>query len=97
MGRTHTLKTWPGPFAAILDGSKRFEYRRDDRGFEVGDTLLLDEWEPSMYEHLPMSSGGLTGRRIRCRVTYVLSGRFGVPDGFAVLSIDDVREEARHA
>jgi hypothetical protein len=37
----HELKTWPGPFQAIVDGSKRFELHKDDRGFAVGDTLWL--------------------------------------------------------
>ena len=31
--KTHYLKTWPEPFAAILDGRKMFEVRVNDRGF----------------------------------------------------------------
>lgn len=42
----HNLKTCPDPFAAILDGRKRYEIRQDDRGFAVGDELLLREYEP---------------------------------------------------
>lgn len=30
----HTLKCWPNSYDAIADGRKRFEWRRDDRGFE---------------------------------------------------------------
>ncbi len=42
----HALKCWPEPFAAVRDGRKRFEFRKDDRGFAVGDVLELKEWEP---------------------------------------------------
>ena len=39
----HELKTVTPEFQAIQDGSKRFEFRKDDRGFEVGDVLILRE------------------------------------------------------
>lgn len=43
----HTLKTLPEPFAAVAAGAKRAEMRRDDRGFEAGDLLVLREFDPS--------------------------------------------------
>lgn len=42
----HELKTWPTPFDAMWHGDKLYELRRDDRGFQVGHTLLLREWVP---------------------------------------------------
>jgi hypothetical protein len=46
-GKLHALKCWPEFFAAILGGQKRHEVRHDDRGFKVGDRLLLREWDPA--------------------------------------------------
>lgn len=89
--KTHTLSTWPGPFEAVLDGTKRFEYRLDDRGFELGDELVLREWDPSRFVSSGVGGGGgLTGRQLKCRVTYILRGRFGVPINYVVMSIGEV-------
>lgn len=45
----HVKKCHPVPFAAVADGSKPFEYRKeDDCRFEVGDELLLLEWQPEV-------------------------------------------------
>jgi hypothetical protein len=61
---THELKTWPDYYLHIVDGTKTFEYRRDDRGFKVGDVLHLREWEPTFEKY--------TGRELYRRVTYIL-------------------------
>jgi hypothetical protein len=73
----HELKTWPEYFAALLDGTKTFEYRRNDRGFRVGDVLHLREWDSI--------TGHYTGREMRRRVTYVLST--DVSGDFVVLAL----------
>ena len=44
--KDHRLKTWHPYFDAVKDGSKPFELRLDDRGFEVGDTLTLLRYDP---------------------------------------------------
>jgi ParB family chromosome partitioning protein len=76
----HELRCWPEPFEHIRRELKRFEYRRDDRGFQVGDGLRLREWSPD--------SQAYTGDEARALVTYVLRGNvFGVPEGFCVMSI----------
>lgn len=97
---THQLKTHPPYFDAILDGSKPFEVRRNDRGFEVGDILRLREWDPNQLVVMPWGpfSGDYTGREVSKRVTYVLgyspSGpRFGVEPGYVVMGLADLPEE----
>jgi hypothetical protein len=48
--KTHSLKTLNPYFAQVCVGEKTAELRLDDRGFEVGDTLRLQEWsEESDY------------------------------------------------
>jgi len=43
---THELKCWPQFFEPLFDGQKTFELRKDDRGFAVGDKLVIKEWSP---------------------------------------------------
>lgn len=81
--RRHELKCWPPYFAAILSGEKRFEVRRDDRGFRAGDTLHLREYVAA--------DGSYTGRTVDVEVTYLLGGSFtGLERGFVVMSIAPV-------
>jgi len=40
---THDIKILSEYFNAVADGSKPFEVRRNDRDYQVGDTLLLRE------------------------------------------------------
>lgn len=91
--RTHELKTWPGPFAALLDGSKTFELRRDDRAFVVGDTLVLKEFDPGKPCNLGSScSCRYTGRYAVRVVTYRCAIVEWVPDapmGWVVLGLGD--------
>ena len=62
------LKSWPEFFEQTLSNFKDFEIRKNDRGYNVGDILLLREWDPEW--------GHYTGRWVKRRVTYMwdLSG-----------------------
>jgi len=78
---THELKSWPSQFQAMWTGLKRAEFRRDDRGYQVGDQLELREWDPSRRQY--------TGFRLTARVTHLVRGpELEVPAGFVVLSIE---------
>ncbi len=105
---THTLKTFPEYFEAVLSGAKPFEVRReDDKTFAVGDTLILREWD---FNRLPesvrawygalsrdtldaLSADAYTGRECSVTVTYVLRGFIGLEPGYAVLGIRLDRQE----
>lgn len=76
----HELKTWPDEYQAVVRGDKRFELRVNDRGFKVGDVLVLREFGPYSERY--------TGSLIRCKVTYILTRGFGLPDGLCIMSIE---------
>lgn len=42
---THELKTYPKYFQETIEGNKPFEIRKNDRNFQVGDVLILKEWD----------------------------------------------------
>ncbi len=84
----HILKTWPNAFEAVKNGVKRFEWRLDDRGYEVGDTLVLALFDPAdRYAYCWDGARGSVPK-LRVRVTYILRGLFGVPSGYCVMSIE---------
>jgi len=43
----HELKIWPQYYCRVVDGSKTFEIRENDRGYQPGDTVVLKEWDPT--------------------------------------------------
>lgn len=80
----HNLKIWPPYYCRIADGSKTFEVRENDRGFQPGDTVLLREYDPEdilkvvddptgmMKTHCFEEPKGYTGRELLFTVGYVL-------------------------
>lgn len=76
----HDLKTWPELFDGIESRSKRFEVRKDDRGFKVGDLLHLREWSPETREYLGRSC-------MRCVTHLMTGGQFGLEPGYVAMSI----------
>lgn len=47
--KIHRLKILPEYLDAVLRDEKRFELRKDDRDFQVGDKLVLEEHDGSFY------------------------------------------------
>lgn len=78
--KTHELKTLPDYFNAQLNGMKKFEVRKNDRGFQCFDTIILREWDGEKY----------TGRKMKKLITYVLGHDFeGIEQGFVVIGTSD--------
>lgn len=76
--KAHELKSHIGSFSDIWNGKKLFEYRNNDRSFEIGDILVLQEFNPE--------TGMYTTREMIVGITYI-STEFGIPEGFCILGI----------
>lgn len=76
----HELKTWPTFFCAVLARTKTYEIRKNDRNFQVGDELLLKEWDPQTQRY--------SGREISVEVSYMTKGgQWGIPEDICVMGI----------
>ncbi len=75
----HFLKTWPEYFAALARGDKRFELRKDDRGFALGDILILQEYDPAEREY--------TGKELTFRISYILRDGEWLTPGYVALGL----------
>ena len=83
MPTEHVLKTLPEYWDAVERGEKTFEVRRDDRGFQRGDTVVLVRLDR-------FSNGAVfeSHRRLRFTIGWILTGgQFGVEPGYVVLAL----------
>lgn len=62
----------------VCVGTKNFELRRDEDNVQVGDYLILKEWDGSEF----------TGRKITKRVKYVLRDYEGLEDGYCIIGLE---------
>jgi hypothetical protein len=77
---THELKTWPDHYDNIAIGIKTFEYRKNDRDYHSGDTLILRRYDPAKQQY--------SGERMEKVVTHILyGGECGIPDDYCVMSL----------
>jgi hypothetical protein len=85
----HELKTDPEVFDAVQRREKTFEIRKDDRGYKVGDGLLLKR---TQYTGAEMAQGQplvYTGEKEARMVTHILRGPcYGLAEGWCIMSID---------
>ena len=77
----HELKILPEYFNSIIFGNKRFEIRKNDRDFKVGDVLKLMEY----------TDGNYTGNFIQREIIYIFhgDGNYGLEKGYCVLGLGE--------
>lgn len=81
----HRLKCDPEPFAKVVAGTKRYEVRKFDRDFKVGDRLELLEFDRTTQQY--------SGARLRAKITTITEpGSYGLPADVGVLGIEPVEE-----
>lgn len=94
--RFHELKCWPEYYQPLEEGKKRFDARKNDRSFQVGDILVEREWNPTTKEY--------TGRQSTFMVDYMvgttadkydanLFTNLGLNQGYVIMSIHKVKIE----
>lgn len=86
--KTHKLKIWPRWFNGVINGTKTFEVRRLDRDYLTGDYLLLQEFNQTKLEY--------TGRECLVVITTILTVSDFMREGYGVLGIRLVRDQAFH-
>jgi hypothetical protein len=92
MHNAHHLKSWPQYFRPIKEGKRTHELRRNDRNFEVGDFILLEEFDPVTQKY--------TGDRCKVEITSMTStsqpcamSSEALDPAFCILSIRRVAEK----
>lgn len=77
---THHLKTWPEFYKLIKGGKKKFELRYNDRNFQTGDILILEELDPHLEAY--------TGKSITVVAEFILEyWSDGLEPGWCIISI----------
>lgn len=75
----HKVKSWPAFFQAFKRGQKKHDMRdMKDRKYSVGDTLVLQEYDPFEGEY--------SGDELKMKITYITSRN--TPCAFSSAALD---------
>jgi len=87
--REHTLKIYPSHFRDVRSGRKTGEVRLNDRDYQVGDSLLLIEYDPDGER--------FTNEFEKRVVSHVLlGGMHGLDPKYCVLSFEPLKKFTVH-
>ncbi|MGX6979091.1 DUF3850 domain-containing protein [Vagococcus elongatus] len=71
----HQLKVLPDYYQAVIDRRKTFEIRKNDRDFQVGDLVILKEFDGAEF----------TKRNAKAQITYICD--YAQSEDYVVFSI----------
>jgi len=80
----HNLKILPEYFTSVISGQKTAELRKLDRDFQVGDVIVLNEFDGEKF----------TGRTQRILITQIYVGEYVAP-GYCMISFQRVSSGVR--
>lgn len=80
----HELKIQSEYFLAVINKTKTFEIRKNDRDFKVDDKIILREID---------SSGRYTGRIAFRKITYITD--YAQQENYVVMAIRELEEEEK--
>lgn len=74
--KKHIIKILPEYFADVRAGRKKFEIRKNDRSYQVGDIVQLAEFEGQKF----------TGNVIEVQISYILRDcpQYGLDEGYCI-------------
>lgn len=80
---THCLKTWPEYYSLQQAGRKPWELRKNDRDYQIGDTVISQEYDPKTERY--------TGKESTWIITAILENcpQFGLMDGYCILTLKE--------
>lgn len=76
MANIHEVKCLPEYFTPIRRELKKFEIRKNDRDYQVGDGLIIREWD---------NINGYSGNVTRTMIVYITD--YEQKEGYVVMSI----------
>lgn len=74
----HNLKINSIYFEHVINREKTFEIRKNDRNFQVGDYVLLNEWNDGKSTY--------TGRKVKVKIIYITD--YEQKDDYVVFGFD---------
>lgn len=85
--KTHFVKIESVYFERILDGTKPFEIRFNDRGYQMGDKIVLMECEQLC------TATDLTGREAAATIGFCTS--YGQKENYVVFGLLNIKETVK--
>jgi len=95
--KKHDLKCVPNLFQKIWTGTKTFDIRFNDRDYQTGDIIVLNELKPGFEDfHLTDDPENCyTGRQIVAHIPYLMVGpRYGLMADWVILSLNVLYQES---